>query len=422
MPRSLAEWLDHQSRQHPRDIALGLERVRAVWQALGAPSPGARVVLVGGTNGKGSSVAFLDHILRAAGYRTGCYTSPHLLRYNERIRLDGREIGDPALCAAFERIEQARGDTPLTYFEYGTLAAILCMAGAAPDVAILEVGLGGRLDAVNILDADLALITGIALDHTDWLGEDLEQIAFEKAGIARPGRPLVYAAPRMPRAIADHARAIGARLYRLGRDYRYQREAEGWSWRFGDRVRAGLPLPTLRGAVQLQNAAGALAALALLPDRVVDQQAVREGLLGARVPGRFEVRRRACRWILDVAHNPEAAGVLAAQLGELYVPGTRHAVVGMLADKALGEVLARLAPQVDHWHLVDLGDEPRGASAVELAAALPAGISAPVSRYDSLPACLDRVDALAGEDDQVLVCGSFVTVGRALAWPGWEGS
>jgi dihydrofolate synthase/folylpolyglutamate synthase len=416
MPRSLAQWLDYQSRLHPKDIELGLDRVREVWRSMGAPAPGARVVTVSGTNGKGSSIAFLEQVLRAAGYRTGCYTSPHLLRYNERIRIDGDAVSDEMLCDAFEQIELARGDIPLTYFEYGTLAAIQCIARAGVNVAILEVGLGGRLDAVNIIDADVGLITGIALDHTDWLGDDLEQIGYEKAGIARAGRPLICAARQVPGRILDHARRIGARPVRLGFDYDYEVGQAGWSWRFGDAASVALPLPRMRGAFQLQNAAGALAALHCLPETPLGRQPIREGLLRARVAGRFDIRQRRCRWILDVAHNPQAAGALAAQLADLPVSGTRHAVVGMLGDKALTEVLALMDARVDRWHLLDLSAEPRGASAVELRNALPRGAAVRAHAWPSMRACLDWLDRETDAQDQVLVFGSFVTVGQAMAW------
>ncbi len=416
MKRTLDDWLDHLSRTHPADIELGLDRVARVWDALGAPSPAPCRVTVAGTNGKGSSVAFLEAILDAAGYRVGAYTSPHLLRYNERVRIEGVPVPDDLLCAAFERIERARGDTPLTYFEFGTLAALWCFAQAGLDAAILEVGLGGRLDAVNIVDADVGLITGIALDHTDWLGDDLESIGAEKAGIARAGRPLVYAAREMPEAVARVAAERGASLLRAGRDYDWQRCGDGWEWRGQDMLRAGLPLPAMRGAVQLQNAAGALAVLSQLPDLPVDNGAVRAGLLAARVPGRFEVRQRRCPWILDVAHNPQAAKALATQLGERFLPGERHAVVGMLADKAIAEVLTLLASRIDHWHLLDLADQPRGASAQVLYEALPAAARGRARRCATTDDCLAALDETLGADDEVLVFGSFVTVGRVMAW------
>jgi len=414
--RTLSEWLDYQSHLHAKAIELGLDRVAEVWRQLGAPAPAPRVVTVAGTNGKGSSVAFLEAILRAAGYRVGCYTSPHLLHYNERIRIEGASIEAPALCAAFERVEQARGDVPLTYFEYGTLAAFCCLQQASLDVAILEVGLGGRLDAVNIIDPDIGLITGISLDHTDWLGNDLERIGAEKAGIARAGVPLVFSAPEMPDSIARVAAAVGAPLYRLGRDFDYRVLAQGWQWRFGETVRAALPVPAMRGTVQLQNAAGVLAALHLLDRVVVDQGAIRAGLLQARVRGRFEVHQRKARWILDVAHNPEAVAVLAGQLAEMPVPGTRHAVVGMLQDKALAEALAGIDPLIDQWHLLDLSDQARGASAAQLLDALPVCAGERAAICTSAGRCLSELDHGAGPNDQVVVFGSFLTVAAVMAW------
>lgn len=416
MKRTLDDWLDHLSLTHPADIELGLERVAAVWRALGAPTPALHVVTVAGTNGKGSSVAFLEAILGAAGYRVGAYTSPHLLCYNERVRIEGMPVPDAILCEAFERIEQARGDTPLTYFEFGTLAALWCFACAGLDAAILEVGLGGRLDAVNIVDADVGLITGIELDHTDWLGDDLDAIGLEKAGIARPGRPLVYAAHGMPDSVARVADVRGACLLRAGRNYVWRQTGDGWEWQGEAGNRPGLPLPTLRGAAQMQNAAGALAVLSQLADLPVDAAALRTGLLEARLPGRFDVRQRCCSWILDVAHNPQAAGVLAAQLSERFVAGERHAVIGMLADKAIEEVLAVLAPCVDHWHLLDLGEQPRGAPAQMLLDALPAAARTSAHCCTDIDDCLADLDCWLGADDEMLVFGSFITVGRVMAW------
>ena len=416
MSRTLSQWLDYQATVSTRSIQLGLERVATVWEALGAPLPAPLVITVAGTNGKGSTVAFLESMLSAAGYRSGSYTSPHLARYNERVRIDTQPVSEDQLCDAFERIERARADTPLTYFEFGTLAAFCCMADAGLDVAILEVGLGGRLDAVNIVDPDVGLITGIGIDHTDWLGSDIEQIGAEKAGIARQDRPLVFAAGEMPDSIAEVADKVGAHLYRLGHDYDYQVDSDGWQWYFGASRRAGLPLPGMRGAIQLQNAAGALAALHLLEGLSVDQAAVREGLLRARVPGRFEVHQRKARWILDVAHNPQAAGVLAQQLKDLYVPGTRHAVVGMLGDKAIGEVFDILSPYVDQWHLLDLSDQSRGESAQGLLRHLPPEARSGCRLADSVDDCMYELDSSTGPEDEVLVFGSFVTVGLAIAW------
>ncbi|MGB5568249.1 MAG: Mur ligase family protein, partial [Sedimenticolaceae bacterium] len=273
---SLAGWLDWQAGLNPRTIDLGLDRVRLVWQRLGSPTLDAAVITIAGTNGKGSSVAFAESILQAAGYRTGCYTSPHLLRYNERIRVDQEPVGDAAICAAFERIDQVRADLPLTYFEFGTLAALLIFAQAGLDAIVLEVGLGGRLDAVNLIDPDVALITGIGLDHQDWLGSDLESIGSEKAGIMRAGRPAVYSARTPPDSIRTRASAIGARLLVAGEDFKILRRAEGWDLLIGDTARHALPIPGMRGRVQIDNAGGVLVALECLSGQLpVDQRAVR---------------------------------------------------------------------------------------------------------------------------------------------------
>ena len=415
--RTLEQWLDWQSALNPKSIELGLERVAQVWQVLGSPYPAQKVISVAGTNGKGSSVALLEGILRAAGYRVGCYTSPHLVRYNERIRIDGRNAEDRSICEAFEQIEQARGDTKLTYFEFGTLAALLLFSQSQLDVALLEVGLGGRLDAVNIVDADVALITGIGLDHTDWLGETLEQIGREKAGIMRAGRPAVFAAPEMPDSVASVAEEVGARLIRVGHDYGYHASRDGWDWQGVSSRRTALPLPGMRGAIQLQNAAAALTVLdCLQPMLPIDQKAVRTGLLEARIAGRFEVHQRTCRWVLDVGHNPQAVAHLAAQVGDVFVKGKVHAVVGMLRDKAIAEVFAEIAPRIDCWHLLDLSGEHRGASAVELREALADVEPATAEEWNDVNACFSSLDRRLQEDDLVVVFGSFVTVGKALAW------
>ena len=415
--RNLAEWLDWQSGLNPKSIDLGLERVGRVWQALGAPPPAAQVISVAGTNGKGSSVALLEAILLNAGYRVGCFTSPHLQRYNERIRIDGREASDAQICEAFERIEQARGEIPLTYFEFGTLAALLLFSDQALDVAVLEVGLGGRLDAVNLIDADVALITAIGLDHMDWLGDSLEAIGREKAGIMRAGRPAVFGAPQMPQSIAEVAGELGAQLLRAGEDFSYRKSGQGWEWLGRAGRRNGLPLPGMRGDIQLQNAAAALQVLECLQDALpVDQRAVRAGLLSARVAGRFEVHQRRCRWVLDVAHNPQAATELLKQLGDLFVPGRVHAVVGMLRDKALEDVLTLFADKVEQWHLLDLSAEHRGASAVELQDALPDEHAQQAELCESVPACLQKLDADTSGDDLVLVFGSFLTVAAVQGW------
>ena len=415
---NLAGWLDWQTSLYPRDIELGLERVRLVWDRLGAPALGGAVVTVAGTNGKGSSVAFAEAILQAAAYRTGCYTSPHLLYYNERIRLDQHPVDDGRICAAFERIDRARGDVPLTYFEFGTLAALCIFSDARPDAVILEVGLGGRLDAVNLIDPDVALITAIGLDHQDWLGSDLEAIGREKAGILRADRPAVFSGPDMPESIRDHATRIGAHLMVAGEDFQVSRTAQGWALRGEGMDRRALPPPAMRGPVQVENAAGVLVALGCLSGRLpVDQRAVRAGLLSARLAGRFDVRPGRPTWVLDVAHNPQAAGVLRELLGEMFTPGRRVAVCGMLADKDAAGIAERLASRFDAWHLVDLSDQPRGQSATHLAAKLrPVLGDTPVEVGSSVAATMSLLADSAGPDDLVVVFGSFLTVGAALAW------
>ena len=415
---SLAAWLDWQAGLNPRAIELGLERVGRVWNALGRPAADAAVITVAGTNGKGSSVAFAEAILEAAGYRTGCYTSPHLQHYNERIRLGQKPVDDSQLCGVFDRIERARGDVPLTYFEFGTLAALCLFAAADLDAVVLEVGLGGRLDAVNLIDPDVSLITSIGLDHQDWLGDDLEAIGAEKAGIMREARPTVFSGPSMPRSIRSHARQVGARLSVAGEDYRVVRRPEGWDLISGDRVRRALPQPTMRGEVQIDNAAGVLVALDCLSERLpVDQRAVRAGLLSARLPGRFDVRPGSPTWVLDVAHNPQAATVLDTMLADYFVRGRRIAVCGMLQDKDAAGVVHALRRRFDAWYLVDLSDQPRGMTSSQMAAQVrPILGDAVLTVACGVEETLADVACMARPDDLVVVFGSFLTVGAAMTW------
>ncbi len=378
--------------------------------------PSYAVITVAGTNGKGSTVAMLDAILRAAGYRVGAYTSPHLVRYNERIRIDGVEASDSELCRAFERIEQARGATPLTYFEFGTLAAFECFHRARIDVAVLEVGMGGRLDAVNAVDADCAVLTAIDIDHTAWLGSTRAAIAREKAGVFRGGRPAVVSDPDPPAAVAEVAAAVGARLYRIDRDFSFERTEGGWNWRGPDRVRTGLPLPAMRGDYQLLNAAGVLMALELLADRFpVTQANIRDGLLNAVVQGRFQVLPGRPTRVLDVGHNPHAARALAATLRQQPVRGRSIAVFGMLKDKDVAGVAQALAGSFDAWHVATLTGE-RGAAADELAVTLHAhGVTAPISLYADPISAYEAACRAARDEDRVVVFGSFYTVGDILA-------
>ncbi len=399
---------------------MGLDRVRTVLARLDARIDGP-VVTVAGTNGKGSTCAMLEAILRAAGYRTGLYTSPHLMRYNERVRLDGREAGDAALIEALGIVEDARTSVapavPLTYFEFGTLAALQLFARGSPDVLVLETGLGGRLDAVNVVDADVAIVTSVDLDHCELLGDTREAIGGEKAGIFRAGRPAICGDADPPRSLVDAAARIGARLVVAGRDF--AAIAEGTQWRYrgpgGDRY--GLPHPALRGTYQLGNAACAIAAIDALRDRLpVSAGALRAGLVGVELPGRFQVLPGRPTRVLDVAHNPQAARALAECLASMgYHPRT-HAVFGMLADKDIDGVIAAVRDRIDRWFVAPLPG-PRGASAETLAAALArAGVPAAQVRAgpDIASAWRSACDA-AGEADRIVAFGSFLTVAAALA-------
>lgn len=413
---SLDQWLDWQSSLHSRTIDLGLERVQRVWGALGAPALASTVITVGGTNGKGSTVAMLEAILLAAGYRVGTFTSPHLLRYNERIRLQGAPVSDSLICDAFERIDAAREETSLTYFEFGTLAAFDIFRSAQLDVALLEVGLGGRLDAVNAVDADVAVVTTIALDHTDWLGSTREAIATEKLAIGRPGRPLVLGDAHPPVNAAAVAGQYGAILHCIGREFQFKREAESWVWSNPQTVRGALPFPRLRGAFQLANASCALQALALLTQRLpVTQNDIRTGLLDAAVPGRFQVVPGRPLRVLDVAHNPESAQSLASNLERFEPMLSKIAVVGMLKDKDMVGVVAPLVNCFDRWCVGGIAAE-RGASGDAVRSALMAA-GVPVEKIDCSDTIADAYERAcrSTEDGVVVVFGSFYTVAHALS-------
>ena len=411
---TLDQWLAWQETLHPSAIDLGLERPGRVLRALGLAAPSHTVITVAGTNGKGSSVAMLEAMLLAAGYRVGSYTSPHLLHYNERIRLGGQPVDDALICDAFARIDAARGETSLTYFEFGTLAAFLIFAEAELDVAVLEVGLGGRLDAVNLLDADVALITAIDIDHAAWLGDSRELIAIEKAGIMRPQRPAVCSDPHPPQTLIEHAAALQTPLFCLGRDYQYRSEQDGWRYVDGEGSLAGLPRPALVGAMQWQNAAGVIRALRCLDGRLaVSNQAIRQGLLSVSLPGRMQAFPGEPMVLLDVAHNPQSARVLAENLAVMPCTGRSLAVVGMLADKDIASVIAAVAAQVDHWYLAGL-DVWRGADAGLVAQALDGqGITA-YTQYDAVGQALAAAQADAAKADRIVVFGSFHTVAEAL--------
>jgi len=416
---TLDDWLRWQETLHPRAIELGLERVRTVLRRLHPEAPPFAVITVGGTNGKGSCTAFLDAILCAAGYRVGAYTSPHLLRYNERIRVNGVEVDDEALCQTFARLDAARGDLSLTYFEFGTLAALEWFWEAGVEVAVLEVGLGGRLDAVNVVDADAALVTSIALDHTDWLGPDRDSIGYEKAGIYRPGRPAICADPDPPRRLMDYAETMGARLLRVGRDYHFARTGLTWRWESDTGRFDGLPSPALTGEHQLGNAAAALMTLTSLRDQLpVNAAALHAGLAQARLPGRFQIIPGPVEWILDVAHNPAAAAVLADHLRGRACAGRTRAIIGLLADKDADGVIRALADNVDEWYPVTLAGA-RGRASADLAARLrSAGIQAVDPHDDLVNACQAALGA-ANAGDRIVVLGSFHAVAPVLAAQPW---
>ncbi len=404
---------------HPRKIELGLERVHAVLDRLRLRQPNFRTITVTGTNGKGSAVAMLEACLRAAGYRVGTYTSPHLIKYNERVRVDGVDATDAALCAAFERIESGRGEIPLTYFEFGTLAAFDQFARANIDVAVLEVGLGGRLDAVNAIDADAAMVTSIGIDHVQWLGDTREAIGYEKAGVFRKDRPAICADPAPPASIAAQAQAVGATFYQRDRDFSVERTDSGWTWRAGSTLRAGLPPPALRGNHQIDNAAGALMVLetlkAVLP---LSQAHIREGLLAANVRGRFQVLPGLPVRVLDVAHNPDAVSVLAQTLKQQTVTGRTLAVFGMLRDKDMVGAVRSMQDIVDAWYVTTLDTTERGATAGEVAQAIArGGMNTPVTRFNDARAAYAAARRDAGPADRIVVFGSFYMVGDILSLP-----
>jgi len=414
--RTLADWLAWIETLHPRAIELGLERVHAALDSMGLRQPAFASIAITGTNGKGSTTAMCEAILRRAGYKVGAYTSPHLIAYNERVRLDGRAVTDDRLCAAFERIEAARGTVPLTYFEFGTLAAFDIFRDANIDIAVLEVGMGGRLDAVNAIDADVSIVTAVDIDHVAWLGSTREAIGREKAGIYRSGRPAICGDPNPPAVIAAEAQRIGAKLLQLGRDFHVERGPTDWTWRCGERLRAGLPYPALRGDYQLFNAASALTALEMLAERFpVTQADVREGLLSAVIPGRFQVLPGRPVRVLDVAHNAQAARSLAATLKQQAVPGRTLAVVGMLRDKDIASVVGELSGVVDQWYAATL-QTARGATAAQLIDALhAAGGRAPTAGFDDVHQAYAAARRDATAADRIVVFGSFHTVGDILA-------
>lgn len=412
--RSLEQWLEYIERIHPKAIDLGLARVARVRGTLDASSSAA-LFTVTGTNGKGSTCAMLEAILLAAGYRVGLYTSPHLVRYNERVRVNGVPVDDVRLCQAFEAVEAARRDVQLTYFEFGTLAAWKIFASQPLDAIILEVGLGGRLDAVNVFDCDCAVLTGVAIDHTDYLGDTRESIGAEKAGIFRKGRPAVVSDRDPPRSVLGYAETIGADLRLIGRDFGYIAERHQWTFWGRSGRRAGLAHPALRGTFQLANASAAIAALDELRERLpVGMQDIRNGLAGVELPGRFQVLPGRPATVLDVAHNPQAAAVLAENLADMgFFPET-FAVLGMLRDKDIVGVCDAVRKRISAWFAADLS-VPRGATAATVAAAVrKAGAQGQVLQFANPADAYLAARGRASGNDRIIVFGSFFTVAEVM--------
>lgn len=417
MPRfdSLPAWLAWQETLHPEKIELGLERIAVVAGRLGLLEPGYCIVTVAGTNGKGSSIALLDAILRNAGYRVGRYTSPHIRRYNERIHMDGKPVSDSDLCAAFEHVDRARNGQTLSYFEFGTLAALQLFHEWAPDIALLEVGMGGRLDAVNVLAADVALVTSISIDHSAWLGNDRETIGREKAGIFRPGRPVICSDPQPPASLQQHAQALGARWYALGQAFSYTTDRDCWHWQGVHSRQPDLPLPALPGRHQLNNAAGVLMALEALGEPFpVSRAAIINGLLHVELEGRCQLVPGTVETVFDVAHNPDSARRLGQLLAEQPVHGRTRLVLGMLRDKDATEFATALGPVVDHWYLA-APDTERSLPVAELQTQVASVAAAEsINCFQDVATALRQARADAAVGDRVVVCGSFYTVAEAL--------
>ena len=414
MPETLAGWLAYLEQLHPKSIALGLERVNEVKSRFGL-QPGFPIITVAGTNGKGSTCAMLERILTEAGYRVGCYTSPHLLRYNERVRVACHDVEDEALCSAFSAVEAVRSEVPLTYFEYGTLAAVWHFIQSGVDVAMLEVGLGGRLDAVNAFEPSCTIITSIDLDHMDYLGNSRESIGREKAGIYRKKVPAICGDPEPPSTIPAHASAIGADYRQVGRDFGFDSIGRLWNFWSGATLMEGLPLPALNGSFQLYNAACALEALQLVYERLpVSQEQIAAGLQHIELHGRFELHTGKPSVILDVAHNPHAARGMAENLRRETAQGRTLAVFAMLADKDIGGVVREVGGHIDAWFVASIR-HARGAGADQLAEVLHNELpQSSVECYADVAEAFSQACQSAGENDRIVVFGSFYTVADVL--------
>jgi dihydrofolate synthase/folylpolyglutamate synthase len=411
----LQDWLDWQTQLHLKSIDLGLERVSAVWKKMHSGKLDAFVITVAGTNGKGSSVAMLEAILLSAGYSVGCYMSPHLVRYNERIRINAQEATDDQICHAFAAIDEARQDISLSYFEFGTLAALSIFSQLKPDVIILEVGLGGRLDAVNIIDADAALISSIDLDHQDWLGDNREAIGREKAGIFRANQQSVFAGDKIPDSVFQQARQSATALHIAGKDYHYRQHADGWSFNSDMGNRHALPIPALRGHHQLDNAAGVVALLmACKTNLSVSSEAIRQGLLSAQLKGRFQVLQKTLPVIIDVAHNEQSMLALRENLQAFIKKGRLHAIFGMLKDKDIENSIKPLLSEVDSWYLVSTPGE-RGLNCALLNDVVQQlSPDTQTCLFEKVGDAYEYVLQYAQQQDTILIAGSFLIAGEFL--------
>ena len=415
--RSIDKWLHWQESLHFTAIELGLERCRRVANNMGLLNPSYNVISVAGTNGKGSSIIMLDRILRNAGYKIGRYTSPHLLRYNERICINGNEVSDTELCESFDRIDRARGDISLTYFEFGTLAALDLFRQHNVQLAILEVGLGGRLDAVNILDADISLITSIDIDHQEWLGNNRESIGREKAGIFRNLAPAICSEPNPPQSLLDCSEALGTPISILGSDYQFNLINDTWSWSTKDTRIERLPRPMKYCDFQIQNASGVLMLLAKIQDEYpVSTENIKQGLSSFRLKGRFQIIPGAIPKILDVAHNRQSIKALVNNLKMIPCYGKTHIILGMLKDKDHQRVIKELIEITDTWHFVSISQD-RGIEAKILTSELKAlGRLENISEYSNVEEALDKIHKLSMPDDRIIITGSFYTVGAAIRY------
>ena len=414
---NLCDWLEWQEELHFTAIELGLDRCTVVAENMGLLDPDFTVISVAGTNGKGSSVTMMEAILGNSGYKTGCYTSPHLIHYNERIKLDGVEVSDEMLCESFSRIDHARGDISLTYFEFGTLAALDIFHQANVDVALLEVGLGGRLDAVNCLDADVALVTSVDLDHMQWLGPDRETIGREKAGIFRGDKPAICSDPHPPETVLQYAEEIGATLYIPGRDFNYQLSEDNWSWQWGSVIYENLPRPDQYNSCQIQNAAGVLMVLNTLKSRLpVDDRAIEKGLEDFSLAGRFQMLSEGTQTILDVAHNNQSAKMLVHNLKQFPNSGKTHIIIGMLKDKDRNSILGELIEIADYWHTVTISNSRGTDSETIKNELLDLGVTVPISESDTVANTFLKLQKETGMHDRIVVTGSFLSVGDAIKY------